>query len=317
MRVLVTGASGFAGRHLLHALLERGAEITAGTMDGAPQPSPWLTAEEISRVRWVHLDVSSRESVAAVVQESAPQHTYHLAAQSSVGDSFRKPMVTWDVNATGTLRLLDALQQREEPGARLLLVSSAEVYGAVPEEAQPIPETAPLSPVTPYGASKAAAEMIAKQAAATSGVQVVIARSFNHAGPKQDERFVLPSIAGQLNQLRRESDPELHVGNLAARRDFLDVRDVVRAYIWMMERGENGGVYNVCSGVAPSLQEVVETLVELSGSGARIVVDPERFRPTDIPLLVGDASRLRALGWEPQIPLEETLRSILDSAGSA
>lgn len=316
MRALVTGANGFAGRHLVRALVARGDEVVAGTFAGPPAPTAWLGAEEIARVRWVHLDVTSEASVAAAVEESAAEHVYHLAGQSSVGESFRDPLATWDVNATGTLRLLDALARRGGP-ARVLVVSSAEVYGAVPEEAQPVVEGAPLHPVTPYGASKAGAEMVALQAVA-GGLPVVTARSFNHAGPGQDERFILPGMARQLVDVRRgASGPELRVGNLDARRDFLDVRDVVRAYARLMDAGEAGEAYNVCSGVARSLREVVEALVELSGSGARIVVDPERFRPVDIPLLVGDTGRLRALGWAPEVPLERTLLDILAAADAA
>src|SRR5690606_10350791 len=160
----------------------------------------------------------------------------------------------------------------------------------------------PLRPSTPYGASKAAAELAALQAATDDGVEVVIARSFNHAGPGQDERFVFPSMARQLVRIRRgEAEPVLRVGNLEVYRDFLDVRDVVRAYLLLMERGRNRGVYNVCSGVTRSLKDMVTQLVEISATGARLEVDPERVRPVDIPVLYGDAGRLRRLGWTPEI----------------
>lgn len=385
MRVLVTGAGGFAGQHLIAALLERGdAEIWGGVLDGTPPAAGILSVGELARVRWLALDVSSPASLRTVVGDSDPEIVYHLAGQSSVSGSFEDPVGTWDVNATGTLRLLEALRNARggagaggrggtrgageggaggaggAPGAgearaggvggaggagdpegaggapatgghegggggastraggvRVLVVSSAEVYGVVPEERQPIREDEPLRPITPYGASKMGAEAAALQAAASREITVLVARSFNHAGPGQDERFALPSMARQLAEMRvGEREPVLRVGNLSPLRDFLDVRDVVRAYIAMVERGENGGVYNVCSGESLPMTEIVEALVRLSGTGARIDVDPARFRPVEIPLLVGERSRLGGLGWSPEIPLERTLADLLESAGA-
>lgn len=318
MRVLVTGAGGFAGQHLLRSLLAAGAvDLWAGTMGGEPPAPSLLAPGEIDQVRWLPLDVTDESSVRLAVRRSAPQRVYHLAGQASVGRSFADPMGTWDVNATGTLRLMQALQVEGVRRARVLVVSSAEVYGAVPEDQQPIREDRMLYPISPYGASKAGAEAVALQAAAAGEFEVVIARSYNHAGPGQDERFLLPNIGQQLRRIRSGEDrAELRVGNLEPHRDFTDVRDVARAYVVLAERGENGGVYNVCSGEARSLREIVEELVRLSGTGARIVVDPERVRPTDMRLLVGDPTRLLGLGWAPEIPLEQTLRDLLESAGA-
>ncbi|HET7273556.1 MAG TPA: GDP-mannose 4,6-dehydratase [Longimicrobiaceae bacterium] len=317
MRILVTGASGFVGQHLLRELLSSGDhELIGGTLTGPPTASATLTAEEIARVKWVELDVASTSSVSAVVSSVRPERVYHLAGQSSVSRSFAAPLETWDVNGTGTLRVLNALQQLNDPTIRMLLISSAEVYGAVPAEIQPINERSPLAPTTPYGVSKAAAELASLQSSAAGALQVVVARSFNHTGPGQDERFALPGMAGQLRRIQDgEMEAVLRVGNLHAKRDFLDVRDVVRAYITLMEQGDDGGVYNVCAGEAADLAALVERLVVLSGTGARIEVDPERFRDVDVPLLVGDPSRLRTLGWLPQIPLDETLRDLLRSIG--
>lgn len=335
MRTLVTGAGGFAGQHLIRELLGRGAEVVGGVLSGDP-PSPGvLTAEEITRVRWTSLDVTSSASLRRVIKEAAPRRGYHLAGQSSVGGSFADPMGTWDVNATGTLRLLEALREHGAGGElRVLVVSSSEVYGAVPEARQPISEDEPLRPITPYGASKMAAEAVAFQAAASGGLHVVVSRSFNHAGPGQDERFALPSMARQLVAFGAgiagsdtagsetagnaagsagSAKPSLRVGNLEPLRDFLDVRDVVRAYITLMERGESGQVYNVASGEARTMMEIVEELVRASGTGAAIEPDPARFRPVDIPLMVGDPARLRSLGWRPEIPLGQTVRDLLDS----
>ncbi|HEX6911120.1 MAG TPA: GDP-mannose 4,6-dehydratase, partial [Longimicrobium sp.] len=242
------------------------------------------------------------------VEEARPDAVVHLAGQASVGDSFADPLGTWDVNATGTLRLAGALPD----GARLLLASSAEAYGAVPEAEQPIREDRPLRPTNPYAASKAAAEMAALQAAAR-GVEAVVARAFNHTGPGQDARFALPSFARQLAAVRAgEAEPLLRVGNLSARRDLLDVRDVVRAYVRLLEAGEPGGVYNVCSGQAHTIAGALDELIDLSGTRTRVEVDPARVRPVDVPLLLGDNGRMRALGWTPAIPLRQTLGDLLE-----
>jgi GDP-4-dehydro-6-deoxy-D-mannose reductase len=314
VKLLVTGAGGFVGQYLLRELLGTAAAVVGTTVDGAPPAAGVLEPAERERVRWVALDVTDATQVAAVVAGVRPDGVFHLAAQSSVGASFADALATWEVNATGTLRLLLALGEHR-PGARFLLVSSAEVYGAVPEAEQPIAEDRRLAPTNPYGASKAAAEIAALQAAAAGGVEVVVARSFNHTGPAQDSRFALPSWAAQLAEIRRgRREPVLRVGNLEARRDLLDVRDVVRAYRLLLERGERGMVYNVCSGVAVRLRDVVAELVELSGTGAEVVVDPGRLRPVDVPLLQGDPRRLRQLGWQPRIPLRQTLIDMLAAA---
>jgi GDP-4-dehydro-6-deoxy-D-mannose reductase len=310
VRILVTGAEGFAGTHLLAELARTGAnQITAGMYGAVDRPV------DDAGIRWVSLDITSDESTRAAIRESEPEQIYHLAGQASVGESFRTPQQTWEVNATGTLRVLEALRLEGLTSSRLLLTSSAEVYGAVDPAAQPVGEEVPLRPLTPYGASKAAAEMVGLQFALAATAQVVIARSFNQIGPGQDARFVLPSVARQLVRIRLGcAEPELHVGTLDVRRDFLDVRDGVRGYVAIMERGESGEAYNVCSGETLLLGEVLSRLVEISRTGARLVVDPDRVRAVDIPTLSGNASRLRSLGWEPRVPLHETLEDLLRDA---
>jgi GDP-4-dehydro-6-deoxy-D-mannose reductase len=318
VRALVTGAGGFAGQHLLRELLARGRQVVGTTLDGRAPSGGTLGEDELARVAWRALDITRNESVDALLSGERFDEVYHLAGQSSVGESFADPLATWEVNATGTLRLLLLLEELGEESTRVLIISSAEVYGSVPVDEQPVRESRAAAPVTPYGASKLGAEAVAQQAAASGSLQVVIARSFNHAGPGQDARFIFPSMARQLASFRGgESEPVLRVGNLEARRDFLDVRDVASAYLQLMERGESGGIYNVCSGESHSLQELVEELVRISGSGARIEVDPKRFRPVDIPELRGDPSRLRDLGWEPKLPLRQTLADLYAEAAGA
>jgi GDP-4-dehydro-6-deoxy-D-mannose reductase len=311
VKILVTGGGGFAGRHLLRSLQEvEGAELAA-TVLGTPPVEP---VEDLKRVQWLEMDVGSEASIREVIDRVRPDQVYHLAGQASVGRSLDAPLETWEINATGTLRLLAALS--DVGGTqRMLMVSSAEVYGHVDAESQPIGEDAPFRPVTPYGSSKAAAELIAWQMGAAAGVDVVVARSFNHIGPGQDDRFVLPSMARQLVQIRRgEGAPVLLVGNLEVERDFLDVRDVATAYRCLMDRGVAGVAYNISSGVPRSLLAVVRRLLELSRAGARLEVDPERLRAVDIPLLVGDPGRIRGLGWVARFELDQTLRDLLREA---
>jgi len=309
--VLVTGAAGFAGQHLLGALLRDGHDVVGGSLDGQSPPPGVLDQTSLDRVQWVVLDVTSEVSIRNVLERFRPGEVFHLAGQSSVGLSFSDVVGTWTTNATGTLLLLQGLIEAV-PSARVLVVSSSEVYGAVPEHEQPIGEDRPPAPANPYAASKAAAEIITRQTSYTSDLQLVVARSFNHIGPGQSPQFALPNWAEQLGRMAAgEQEPVLRVGNLEARRDLLDVRDVVRAYRVLLESGAPGAVYNVCSGEAHRLHDVVEAMVEVSGTAATIEVDRERLRPVDIPLLVGDPTRLRALGWRPEISLRETLLDLL------
>jgi GDP-4-dehydro-6-deoxy-D-mannose reductase len=308
MRVLVTGAAGFVGRHLVRALARRGDEVFAGALEGAPLPG---ADAELAAARWLPMDVTDTPSLTAAVARARPDAVVHLAAQSSVGASFGDALGTWEANATGTLRLLHAVG----PATRVLFVSSAEVYGPVPPAEQPIREDRPLRPTNPYAASKAAAEMAAVHAALGGVADAVIARSFNHTGPGQDERFVLPAFARQL-AAAADGDGVLRVGNLEVRRDFLDVRDVVRAYLLLLDRGARGEAYNVASGQAVSLREVLDEMIALRGVPVRVEVDPARVRPADVPVLCGDPSRLAALGWAREIPLRDTLADLLDHAAA-
>lgn len=312
MRILVTGGGGFVGLHLLREVLKHDVDELIATVPGDPA----VQVPNIGGVEWFPLDVTSLESVRNVVGRVQPDVVYHLAGQASVGASFEAPLVTWDVNATGTLRLIEALRELSPGTQRLVLASSAEVYGVVSPDEQPIVEGSPFGPVNPYGASKAAAELAALGASRQGGLQVVITRMFNLIGPGQDERFVLPSIARQLtaSDFVEGKRRALKLGNLAVERDFLDVRDAVSAYLTLMERGRAGDAYNICSGIARPLSAVVARLVELSGLDVDITVDQSRVRPSDIPVLAGENTKLRDLGWAPQFSLDSTLLAILADA---
>ena len=295
MRVLVTGSRGFVGKWLTRHLSDAGDEVVELPAD---------------------LDVVDRAGLSDAVRAAAPEGVYHLAGRASVADSWGDPEATYQVNTLGVAHLCDAAA-RCSPAPRVLLVSSAEVYGRVPAGELPIGEDRAFAPVSPYGASKAAAELIGVQAWLGRGLEVVRARPFNHAGPGQRPEFVVPALARQVAEAARCGTRRISVGNLAARRDLTDVRDVVRAYRLLLGRGEPGGVYNVCRGTSVPISEVLERLLAISGERLGVELDPARLRPSEVPDLRGDPSRLHAAtGWQPEIDLDRTLRDVLaDWAG--
>ena len=299
MRVLVTGASGFVGGHLLAALRLAGHDPIAagGPRDGAP---------------FVPLDILAPEAVRAVVDAAAPDAIVHLAGQAFVPQSLADPLGTFAINATGTVHLLEAVRAVRERGGstpRVLIVSSAEVYGRHAPERMPLDEAAPLRPGNPYAASKAAAEACALAWSRAYGLDVLVARPFNHIGPGQDARFVVASFAAQLAAIAAGGPRLMHVGNLDAQRDFLDVRDVAAAYAALIANGRSGEVYNICSGRPVAIREVLRQLITIARVPVEIRDDPERLRPSDLPILSGDAGKLRAAtGWEPRYALDASLR---------
>jgi GDP-4-dehydro-6-deoxy-D-mannose reductase len=303
MRTLVTGATGFVGTYLTVALSARGDDVFAcgGPHDAHAFP----------------LDLSDVSTIRAALDLSQPDVVFHLAAQTFVPDSLTSPQATYAANVIGTANVAQAIRDYAASAQmpRLLFTSSAEVYGKQPETAFPLKETALLSPANPYASSKAAAEMLLLGEAASFGLDVVIARAFNHIGPGQSERFVVSNFASQLAKISRGGDPVLYVGNLDAKRDFLDVRDVVRAYISLAADGIAGEVYNVCSGSAYPIRDALRELIIAAHVPVEVRDDPARMRPSDVPLFVGDNTKLRATtGWEPQIPFRTSIREIYEAA---
>jgi GDP-4-dehydro-6-deoxy-D-mannose reductase len=282
-RVLVTGAGGFVGRHLRARLAER-----------------FVPFED---------DVLDASALAAALRDARPDALVHLAALSSVGDTWGDAADVWRTNVLGTVTVLEALCAGA-PGARLLFVSSGEVYGRA--AVVPTPEEAPVEPVSPYGATKAAAELACRQAA--RNLDVVIARAFPHIGPGQDERFAVGSWAAQLARLQAEGGGVLQVGDLDVERDFTDVRDVCRAYEALLDRASPAGTYNVATGTPVRLRRVLELLVAAAGVPVQVERDEARLRPAEVRRLAGDPARLRAAtGWSPEIPLERTLADALEA----
>jgi GDP-4-dehydro-6-deoxy-D-mannose reductase len=241
-----------------------------------------------------------------------PEQVYHLAGLSSVAYSFAHPTEVLLGNLGAACNLFESLRALATR-PRVLVVGSAEQYGSVPEAQQPLRETQPFAPASPYAVSKVAQEFLALQYAGTYGIEVVLARSFNHSGPGQSDRFVLPGFARQIASAETGGqEPVLRVGNLDVWRDFLDVRDVVRAYHALMTRGEAGTAYNVCRGEAHRVRDLLDSMLALARVPLRVEVDPERWRPADLPVLRGDPARLRErTGWRPEIGLDATLRDLL------
>lgn len=293
MRALVTGGTGFVGRWLVAHLEQVGDEAVVAAPD---------------------VDVTDAAGVAEAVRAARPEAVYHLAGLAHVGGSWERPQEYFRVNAGGTLNVLQAAAGVDPPPT-VLLVSSAEVYGAVTPDRLPLGEDAPLRPVSPYAAGKAAAELLGVQAHLGQGVPVVRARPFNHAGPGQAPTFVVPALARRIVAAQRDGTRALPVGNLSPRRDLLDVRDVVRAYRLLVVSGQAGEVYNVCSGRDVAVEELVGRLLALAGADLDVVADPALVRPVDVPVLRGDPSRLRqATAWAPAVSLDDTLAAVLDEA---
>ncbi|MCM2268566.1 MAG: NAD-dependent epimerase/dehydratase family protein, partial [Thermoanaerobaculia bacterium] len=291
MRVLVTGANGFLGRHLVEALRASGATPVALALDCSGLPAG---------VEFVGADVRDRAALADHVRRIAPEVVVHLAALSHVGGSWTDIPSYYAVNVEGSENLFAAAA-----GRRVLFASSAEVYGAVPEREQPIGEEQPLAPRSPYALTKAAGERLAVAAGAT------VVRLFNLLGPGQAKSFALPSFADQLAAVAAgEREEVLRVGNLEARRDFVHVQDAVDALLLLLERGAPATSYNLASGKARSIAEMLDRLRALSGVAVRLELDPERLRPTDIPKLAGRAERLAALGWTPSRGVDAALAGL-------
>jgi GDP-4-dehydro-6-deoxy-D-mannose reductase len=287
--IVITGATGFVGTHLTRRLQENAVDIHG-----------WSSRS---------VNLLDAAAVDAAVERAKPAEVYHLAGASHVGESWARSTEHLAIHVMGTHHLLDAVR-RHAPRCRVLVVSSGMVYRPRPE---PLTEDSPIGPASPYGLSKIAEEQLALHAAAQDGLEIIVARPFNHIGPGQSPKFAPPDFARQIAEIEAGAPPRMTIGNLESRRDFTDVRDVVSAYIAMMARGTAGRIYNVCSGVATPIRAILDELLAMSRVAVTLETDPARLRPNDVPYMVGSAARLTAdTGWQTTIPLRQTLADTLD-----
>ncbi len=302
---LVIGAAGFVGNYLIKEMHASGMETYATKL------SHEKFGNEYAKV--YDLDIMDKDAVVSLLFEIRPDYIFHLAAQSSVGLAWKNPGLTVDVNIKGSLNVMDAVRELfYKP--RVLLIGSGEEYGHIQPGETPITETNLLRPGNIYAATKACQNMIGNIYSRAYGMELMMVRAFNHIGPGQAPMFVVSDFCKQVAEIEKGlREPVMKVGNLAAKRDFTDVRDVVKAYVKLIESGEAGETYNVGSGNARAIQDILDLIVSESEADIRVEIDPNKLRPVDVPIIEADITKLNVLtGWKPQIPLEQTIRETLD-----
>ncbi len=310
MRVLITGISGFVGSHLAEYCLAKDAEVF-GTIR-------WRSRTENidhikKKIKLVECDIRDASSVTKTVENSKPDYIFHLAAQSFVPTSWHAPAETLTTNILGELNIFEAVRELNLD-SKIQIAGSSEEYGKVLEDEVPIKETNPLRPLSPYGVSKVTQDMLGYQYHQSYGLNIVITRAFNHEGPRRGDVFVTSNFAKQVAEIEKGlKEPVIEVGNLEAQRDFSDVRDVVEAYWLSLEKGVPGEVYNICSGKAVKIRDMLDMLLDLSSEKVEVRQDPARMRPSDVMILQGDCTKFKeATGWEPKIPFEKTMEDLLN-----
>jgi len=311
LRALITGITGFAGSHLAeHLMRQEGTEVFGLSLSGEclDDGSPICESVQVFAC-----DIRDGDETIRLVKETHPDEIYHLAALAAVSSSWARPAETLTNNMVAQLNILEASLQLE-PRPRVLIIGSSDEYGLVRPEELPVGENNPLRPGSPYAVSKITQDYLGYQYHLSYGLRVVRLRPFNHIGPRQRPGFVVPDFAKQIAEAEAGlREPVMQVGNLSAERDFSDVRDIVRGYYLALQRGEPGEVYNLGSGEAHSIREILEQMLEMSEISIQVESDPARMRPSDVLTVVCDASRFRQrTGWEPQIPLWQTLQDVLD-----
>jgi GDP-4-dehydro-6-deoxy-D-mannose reductase len=304
--ILVTGGTGFAGSHLLELLTSQQpeAELHATSFRGG---NDGILPSSVN----IHpLDMSDAEAINSLIKELQPTQIYHLASFAVVHGSHNSPVSVLQNNITLQANLLEAIKNHS-PKSRLMVTGSGEEYGQVSHEQVPVNEDVLLTPVNPYAVSKVAQDLLAQAYYLSYGLDIVRVRPFNHTGERQTADFVVPSFAKQIVCIERGDQTEILVGNLDAIRDFTDVKDMVKAYTVVMEKGTSGSVYNIGSGKEVKIQDMLDQLCALASTPIKIIVDPARIRPLDVPRMIADNGKIKELGWEPTIPLTDTLQRVL------
>jgi GDP-4-dehydro-6-deoxy-D-mannose reductase len=315
-RALVTGAAGFVGQWLCRALLQDGWTVFGAGVDGAPAPGT-LTRDELGAVRWRRADVRRQPDVASAIRDAGPDVIFHLAGVSSLPDAQADPVLAHEINILGAARILAEVRTLRTTGAAdpvVLVIGSAQQYGR-PATGTPLRETDPQAPLSVYAASKAAQEIVALEAARSDGVRVVATRSFNHSGPGQAAQFLLPSLVSRALAIRDGGDARLRIGDPDTVRDYLHVRDVVRAYIALAQNGAAGEAYNVCSGIGHRTGDLAERVMRAIGVEGALWVDAGLVRGSEVPRLVGDPGKLQAAtGWSPTLTCDDIIDDLIHAA---
>lgn len=302
---LVIGAAGFVGKYLINEMVSNGIEAYATKL-------PHETLEDVPATV-LDLDIMDQEAIVSLLFEVRPDYIFHLAAQSSVGLAWKKPGLTVDVNIKGSLNVMDAIRELYYK-PRVLMIGSGEEYGHILPGETPIGETNLLRPGNIYAATKACQNMIGSIYAKAYDMELIMVRAFNHIGPGQTSMFVVSDFCRQVAEIEKGlREPVMRVGNLAARRDFTDVRDVVKAYVGLVQTGEAGETYNVGSGNAQEIRAILDMVISMSEIPIRVEIDPNKLRPVDVPIIEADITKINRLtGWKPEIPLEQTVRETLN-----
>ena len=305
MKALIIGAAGFVGGYLIRELKAAGWEVHATC----------LPNEEIKEECPVHtLDILKKEDISPLLDDIKPDIVYHLAAQSSVSVSWKRPQLTAEINVVGSINVLEAVRDAEKKDIRLILIGSGEEYGYIREGACPLSESEPLNPGNIYAATKACQDMLGKIYTRAYKMDIIMVRAFNHSGPAQSNIFVISDFCRQIAEIEKGmKEPVISVGNLSAKRDFTDVRDVVRAYRLLGEKGVSGNVYNVGRGKAVEIQYILDTALSYADQPIEVKRDPARMRASDIPLIEPDVSHIfEDTGWRAEITMEQTIKDTLD-----
>ncbi|WDL95149.1 GDP-mannose 4,6-dehydratase [Alicyclobacillus sp. ALC3] len=310
MRALITGITGFTGSHLAEFLLKQGVEVYGTRRIRSPLEH---IRGILGDIHLVECELRDAFSVHEMLHTVQPDYIFHLAAQSFVPTSWNSPTDTLTNNVISQVNLMESIR-RLDKNVRMQIACSSEEYGLVLPEESPIQETNPLRPLSTYAVSKVAQDFLGYQYFRSYGLHIIRTRAFNHEGPRRGEVFVLSNFAKQIAEMEMQlREPVLHVGNLQAKRDFTDVRDVVRAYWFALEKGEPGEVYNIGTGLSWTIQECVDKLLKLTDLNVEVKVDPTRLRPSDVELLMAGFDKLSTrTGWRPTIPLEQTVQDTLD-----
>ena len=303
MKALITGIDGFVGNYLTANLLNDGYEVYGTSI---------IPNYKKENVKIFNMDLLDKNRVLEIISKVKPDKIFHLAGQSAVGLSWKNPTLTFDVNVNGTINLLEVLRVKNI-NTKILIIGSSDQYGIIKEEDCPINENQEQNPQSPYGISKKTQEEIALLYSKVYNMNIIVARPFNHIGPGQNKNFVVPDFASKIIDIERGAVPIIKVGNLDTYRDFTDVRDIVRAYVLLLEKGNIGEIYNIGSGKAIRVQEILDKLINLSRLPISVEIDPDKFRPIDVPLVLCDNSKINSdTGWEPQISIDKTLIETLE-----